>query len=65
MSPTYSHRVGPNLTSLFYEEEKNSLIKNFFINLRFKMFALTMELPGNGKHFKCQIKPTFCDQTDF
>ena len=56
MSPTY--RGGPNLTSR--EKEKKKLI-----NLRFKNFAISMELHCNGKNHKSPINQIFLDQTDF
>ena len=44
---------------------KISLIKKNWINLRFIIFAITMELHCNGQNLKSPINPIFLDQTDF
>ena len=45
--------------------KKNSLIKKNLIHLRFKIFAITMELHYNNKNHKSQVNLNFLDQTDF
>ena len=45
--------------------KKNSFIKKNLINLRFKIFAVTMELNCNGKNHKSEINQKYFDQTDF
>ena len=42
-----------------------SLIKTNLINLRFKNFAITMELHCNSKNHKSPINQICLDQTDF
>ena len=45
--------------------EKISLIKTNLINLRFMIFAITVELHCNGKILKSQINKIFLDRFDF
>ena len=42
-----------------------SLIKKNLNNLRFMIFAVTIELHCNGKNLKSQINQIFLDKTDF
>ena len=57
--------VGPAQAVGNFLEKKISLIKKMFINLRFRILAVTMELHCNGKHYKSQIIKIYLDQTDF
>ena len=45
--------------------KKISLIKKNLINLRFKIFSITIKIHCNGKNHKSQINQILLDLTDF
>ena len=60
---TLKYKVGPNLTSLFYEKNQFDQDKNN--KLIFKIFAVTIMLNCNDKNQEFLILKNFLDQADF